>query len=214
MQFDNQLTASRIALELGVLPDDQAWYLVVADRPGEVVAELAEALKARGMALAHLQPGAPEDLLHAASGLTVVTQGASWDGRVWEALDQLRTQVLAAWPRLVWVAEPAEAERLVHHAPNLAAFFSPRVGVWSSEPVVEEAPRSAAAPFFDGGLPRPSRPPPPGSYAEQAAHYPGDHWLLFEDDRLIASAERLVELRQQARVDGRKYFVIHRAALP
>lgn len=211
--MDNHLTARRIALELDHMPGGQAWYLIATSRPQEVVAELARTFGVQGVAYAQRSPAHPDDLLAPGSTVALITGAEAWDAAAWEHLDRLRTLVLAAWPRLIWIIEPAAAGRLIHHAPHVAAFFAPDAGGWSAEPVAEEVPRSAAPPTFDGGFAAPP-PPPPGSYAAQAAERPGGRWLLFEDDQLVDAADRLADLRRWPRADGRAYFVISRSALP
>lgn len=216
MEIDNRLSASRIALELDRLPGDQAWYLITTPQPETAAAELVEALGARGVGLERRVPHGPDALLtpppHPTTG--IVTGTDAWDDEAWKHLDRLRTSVLAVWPRLIWIIKPETAGRLLHRAPNFSAFFLPEAGARADGPVVEEVSRYATLPFFEGGLPAAPLPPPPGSYAAQAAARPEGTWLLFENDQLVDSADRLVELRRWPRVEGRTYSVIARDALP
>jgi hypothetical protein len=129
------ITAGHLALELDGLGLEPSWMLLVAEHPGQAVAEVAETLTTLGLAPRILAPAGPHGLQGEPTpdAIALVTGSWRWSDEDCYPLDPLRAAIRATWPRLIWITTAADADRLATLAPNFTSFFSPTRGTWTPE---------------------------------------------------------------------------------
>lgn len=136
----NPIAASRLGLELDGPFGELHWCLIAASGDSEAEASLRDALESVEVRHRVVRPKNPQALLAspASTDASIVVGTSGWTDADYSALDRLRTRLRDARPVLVWLTTPDAASRLLHRAPNFAAFFGPNVGVWADDAMSAE----------------------------------------------------------------------------